>query len=88
MEKNEKEEGGRMSKGLEEFVKEQLELHRKIMELVKPYVEEMFKEYGIEINSNETRNTFLAMVLELSRSIFINWSYAQRQKKWEKKVRG
>ena len=71
-----------MNKELEEFVKEQLELHEEIMKLVKPYVERLFREYGIEVDSNETRNTFLAMVLELTRSIFINWSYHQRERRW------
>jgi len=66
---------------LEEFVKKQLELHRQIMSIVKEYVKEMFREYGIDINSTETRNTFLAMVLELTRSIFINYSYYVRSQR-------
>jgi len=76
-------------KELEEFIEEQLRLHEAIMRKVKPYVEKWFREYGIEVNSNETRNTFLAMVLELTRSIFVNWSYKKRQeecrKKWVRK---
>ena len=72
---------------LEEFVKNQLELHSKIMALVKPYVDTLFKEYNIKLDSPETRNTYLAMVLELTRSIFINWSYEQRQRSMKFKVR-
>ena len=72
-----------MDRELEEFVKQQLELHEEIMKLVKPYVERLFEEYGIRVASNETRNTFLAMVLELTRSIFINWSYYQRERRWK-----
>jgi len=72
---------GTVNEELEGFVREQLELHKKIMDLVKPYVEKLFREYGININSNETRNTFLAMVLELTRSIFINYSYYTREKR-------
>jgi len=71
----------RQNISLEEFVRQQLELHDKIMTLVKPYIQKKFEEYGIRVDSNETRNTFLAMVLELTRSIFINYSYYIRSQR-------
>jgi len=69
---------------LEEYVRDQLELHRKVLTIVKKYVDSLLSEV-FEIDPNELRSkdpaTYYAIAMELARSIFINYSVEKRTHK-------
>jgi len=67
---------------LEDFAKKELKKHKRIMIIVKEYIDNVLKEMGIGKIDN---STYFAMIMELTRSIFINYSYEQRSKKYFKK---
>ena len=69
---------------LEEFAKKELQKHKRIMKIVKEYVDGVLAEMGINV-SDIDKNTYFAMIMELTRSIFVNWSVQQRQLKWRRK---
>lgn len=73
-----------MAGNLRAFAKEQLKLHREILEVVKEYVDELLQQV-FDIKPDEMKrsdpSTYYAIVMELTRSIFVNWSVEQRQKR-------
>ncbi len=72
-----------MSEELTQFVKSQLELHRNILLIVKHYIDNIIKEV-FNIDPADLREkdqaTYYALILELTRSIFVNYSVEKRKK--------
>jgi len=65
------------------FVKEQLRIHKEIMGIVKEYIDEICGKMGIDLKKD--KSTYLAMILELTRSIFVNYSVKQRYTSYRRK---
>ncbi len=72
-----------MSEELAQFVKLQLELHRNILLIVKNYIDGIIEEV-FNVDPSELRekdpSTYYALILELTRSIFVNYSVEKRKK--------
>ena len=72
-----------MSEELAQFVKSQLELHRNILLIVKNYIDSIIEEV-FNVDPSELRekdpSTYYALILELTRSIFVNYSVEKRKK--------
>jgi len=68
-----------MSENLREFVKRQINIHKEIMKYVKEYIDKLIEECHLEPYAIGDA-TYFALILELTRSIYVNWSVAQRQK--------
>jgi len=64
---------------IEEFVKKEIEIHSKIMKHVKQYIDKLIEECHLEPYAVDDA-TYFALILELTRSIYVNWSVYQRQK--------
>ena len=69
-----------MSEELRAFVEEQLGIHLDILKIVKEYIDDLFRLIGIS-KEDVDKNTYFAMILELTRSIFVNYSVYQRTKR-------
>ena len=69
---------------LEVFVKKQLQIHKEIMKYVKRYIDKLIEECDLAPYTVDDA-TYFALILELTRSIFVNWSVEQRSKRFYKK---
>jgi hypothetical protein len=68
---------------LESFVMEQLEIHKKILKIVKEYADKLIYEvFGLDPEAlrGEDPSTYFAIVMELTRSIFVNYSVETRKR--------
>ena len=67
---------------LKKFVGEQIEVFDAIQGFVRPYVDELMRSCGIDPDQPDyhVRTTRFALIMELARSIFVNWSVRKRYK--------
>ena len=67
---------------LREFALKQLKQHKEILETVKEYIDDILSSvFDIDPTTlrREDPATYYAIVMELTRSIFVNWNVEQRQ---------
>ena len=76
---------------LNEFVKEELATHQYIFNMVKDYIEDIL-ERSFNINANELKAidpaTYFAVILELTRTIYINLVNYLKYKSYKKRYEG
>jgi len=72
---------------LREFVYEQLKILREIVLMVKDYIDFTLMDAKMEDLDQVDKSFYYAFILEVSRSIFINWSI-HRRKKLEQELSG
>lgn len=67
-------------KELDEFIREQMKFFKHIAMKVKDYFDTFLLEVGMEDLDSVDKSFYYAFILEISRSIFINWSVHRRRK--------
>ncbi len=76
---------------LQKFVEDELETHRYIFNMVKDHIDDII-ERGFELNPNEIKQidppTYIAIVLELTRTIYINLVNYLKYQSYKKKQWG
>jgi len=65
---------------LDEFIREQMKIFREIALKVKDYFDAFLMEAGMDDLDQVDKSFYYAFILEISRSIFINWSVYSRRK--------
>ncbi len=65
---------------LDEFIREQMNIFREIALKVKDYFDTFLMEAGMDDLDQVDKSFYYAFILEISRSIFINWSVYKRHK--------
>jgi hypothetical protein len=72
-----------MTSELEEYVKHQLEVHKEILLIVKRYIDNILRDVFL-VDPNEMQNkdpsTYFAIIMEIVRSIYVNYSVEKRSK--------
>lgn len=68
------------TKELDEFIREQMKFFKHIAMRVKDYFDTFLLEAGMEDLDSVDKSFYYAFILEISRSIFINWSVHKRRK--------
>jgi len=67
-------------KELDDFIREQMMFFKHIALRVKDYFDAFLLESGMEDLDTVDKSFYYAFILEISRSIFINWSVHKRRK--------
>ena len=67
-------------KELDDFIREQMMVFKHIALRVKDYFDTFLLEAGMEDLDTVDKSFYYAFILEISRSIFINWSVYKRRK--------
>ncbi|RLG74659.1 MAG: hypothetical protein DRO23_06055 [Thermoprotei archaeon] len=65
---------------LDEFIREQMRIFREIALKVKDYFDTFLMEAGMDDLDQVDKSFYYAFILEISRSIFINWSVYMRRR--------
>lgn len=65
---------------LDEFIREQMRIFREIALKVKDYFDTFLMEAGMDDLDQVDKSFYYAFILEISRSIFINWSVYIRRR--------
>jgi len=65
---------------LDEFIREQMRIFREIALKVKDYFDAFLMEAGMDDLDQVDKSFYYAFILEISRSIFINWSVYIRRR--------
>ncbi len=65
---------------LDEFIREQMKIFREIALKVKDYFDTFLMEAGMDDLDQVDKSFYYAFILEISRSIFINWSVYMRRR--------
>ncbi len=65
---------------LDEFIRDQMTIFREIALRVKDYFDTFLMEAGMDDLDQVDKSFYYAFILEISRSIFINWSVYKRHK--------
>jgi hypothetical protein len=68
---------------ISKYVKSQLNLHYEILKLVREYVDKLLLDvFALDPDKlrREDPSTYFAIIMELARSIFVNYSVESRQK--------
>lgn len=73
---------------LDEFIREQMNIFREIALKVKDYFDTFLMEAGMDDLDQVDKSFYYAFILEISRSIFINWSVYKRHKEGFKQEKG
>lgn len=74
---------------LDQFIREQMRIFKEIALKVKDYFDVFLMEAGMDDLDQVDKSFYYAFILEISRSIFINWSvYRRRKEESPLKIRG
>ena len=68
------------TKELDDFIREQMKFFKHIALRVKDYFDIFLMEAGMDDLDTVDKSFYYAFILEISRSIFINWSVYKRKK--------
>lgn len=65
---------------LDKFIREQMKIFKEIALKVKDYFDTFLMEAGMDDLDQVDKSFYYAFILEISRSIFINWSVYMRRR--------
>lgn len=65
---------------LDKFIREQMKIFKEIALKVKDYFDAFLMEAGMDDLDQVDKSFYYAFILEISRSIFINWSVYMRRR--------